>query len=98
MPIPWRVKLDIMRFYLWDMPRIEVEARKDELDHLPFSECMKKYSPEFRDWYLEKVRENTQLDEEQAKAAKFALVPHLDMAGARGAALAALDSVRMQGG
>jgi oxygen-dependent protoporphyrinogen oxidase len=51
MPIPWRVKLDIIRFYLWDMPRIEVEARKDELDRIPFSECMKKYSPEFRDWY-----------------------------------------------
>jgi predicted NBD/HSP70 family sugar kinase len=54
-------------------------------------------APEFRDWYLEKVRENTRLDEEQAKAAKFALVPHLDMAGARGAALAALDSVRLKG-
>ena len=51
MPIPWRVKRDIIRFYLWDMPRIDVEARKDELDHLPFSEFMKEYSPEFRDWY-----------------------------------------------
>lgn len=51
-------------------------------------------SPEFRDWYLEKVRANTSLDEEQAKVAKFALVPDLDMAGARGAALAALDAAR----
>jgi len=51
MPIPWRVKLDIMRFYLWDMPRIDVEARKDELDRIPFSECLKEYSPEFRAWY-----------------------------------------------
>ena len=40
MPIPWRVKRDIARFYLWDMPRIEVEARKDELDHIPFSEVI----------------------------------------------------------
>jgi protoporphyrinogen oxidase len=51
MPIPWRVKLDIARFYLWDMPRIEVEARKDELDRTPFSEIIASYSPEFRDWY-----------------------------------------------
>jgi hypothetical protein len=51
MPVPWRVKLDIMRFYLWDMPRIQVEENKDELDRIPFSECMKEYSPEFRAWY-----------------------------------------------
>jgi monoamine oxidase len=41
MPIPWRVKRDIARFYLWDVPGIEVEARK----------VVAKYSPEFRDWY-----------------------------------------------
>jgi hypothetical protein len=51
MPIPWRVKRDIVRFYLWDMPRIEVEARRDELDRVPFSEFMQEYSPEFRGWY-----------------------------------------------
>ena len=51
MPIPWRVKLDLIRFYVWDMPRIEVAARKDELDRIPFSECLKEYSPEFREWY-----------------------------------------------
>ena len=51
MPIPWRVKRDIARFYLWDMPGIDVEARKDELDHIPASEVIAKYSPEFRDWY-----------------------------------------------
>jgi hypothetical protein len=51
MPLPWPVKLDIIRFYLWDMPRIDVEARKDELDRIPFSEFMKKYSAEFREWY-----------------------------------------------
>jgi glucokinase len=49
--------------------------------------------PEFRDWFLGKVRENTVLREEQAKVAQFALVPDLDMAGARGAALAALESL-----
>ena len=50
--------------------------------------------PEFREWFLEKVRENTSLEEEQKETATFALVEHLDMAGARGAALAALEWVR----
>jgi predicted NBD/HSP70 family sugar kinase len=47
----------------------------------------------FRDWFLKKVRENTQLKEEQAAAVRFTIVPDLDMAGARGAALAALASI-----
>jgi glucokinase len=46
---------------------------------------------EFREWFMSKVRENTTLREEQARVARFALVPDLDMAGARGAALAALE-------
>jgi predicted NBD/HSP70 family sugar kinase len=45
-------------------------------------------APRFRDWFLEKVRHNTVLRAEQ-KGAAFALVKDLDMAGARGAALAA---------
>ncbi|HEY5423622.1 MAG TPA: hypothetical protein VIK05_09140, partial [Ilumatobacteraceae bacterium] len=44
---------------------------------------------EFRDWYLSVVRENTALREEQLDVAEFSLVPDLDMAGARGAAVAA---------
>jgi len=48
---------------------------------------------EFREWFLARVREGTFLREEQARVARFALVPDLDMAGARGAALAALESV-----
>jgi predicted NBD/HSP70 family sugar kinase len=48
---------------------------------------------QFRDWFLAKVRANTQLKEEQAAVARFTIVPDLDMAGARGAALAALRSV-----
>jgi predicted NBD/HSP70 family sugar kinase len=48
---------------------------------------------QFRDWFLAKVRESTQLKEEQAAAARFTIVPDLDMAGARGAALAALRSL-----
>jgi glucokinase len=48
--------------------------------------------PRFREWFLEKVRENTDLREEQAAVAVFALVPDLDMAGARGAAIAARDA------
>jgi predicted NBD/HSP70 family sugar kinase len=50
-------------------------------------------SPRFRDWFLEKVRENTMLRAEQAGAVSFSLIPDLDMAGARGAALAALQSL-----
>jgi predicted NBD/HSP70 family sugar kinase len=44
----------------------------------------------FRDWFLATVREHTVLRAEQTGVARFALVPDLDMAGARGAALAAL--------
>jgi hypothetical protein len=40
-----------------------------------------------------RVREHTQLREEQLEVATFALIADLDMAGARGAALAALDSL-----
>ncbi|MEV6346844.1 ROK family protein [Actinoplanes sp. NPDC051851] len=50
-------------------------------------------APHFRQWFLNTVREGTDLRDEQAKAATFALVPDLDMAGARGAAVAALDEV-----
>jgi predicted NBD/HSP70 family sugar kinase len=50
-------------------------------------------SPAFRDWFLATVRENTDLREEQQEVATFALVPDLDMAGARGAALAAAEAL-----
>ncbi|HMA47735.1 MAG TPA: ROK family protein [Frankiaceae bacterium] len=49
--------------------------------------------PRFREWFLATVREHTALREEQARAAALALVPHLDMAGARGSAVAALESL-----
>jgi predicted NBD/HSP70 family sugar kinase len=51
-------------------------------------------TPKFRQWFLAKVREHTALREEQARVASLALVPDLDMAGARGAALAALDALQ----
>jgi predicted NBD/HSP70 family sugar kinase len=44
----------------------------------------------FRDWFLAGVRDATRLRDEQRDVVEFALVPHRDMAGARGAALAAL--------
>jgi len=50
-------------------------------------------SPRFREWFLARVREHTSLREEQLKVVTFALIPDLDMAGARGAALAASDSL-----
>lgn len=49
--------------------------------------------PHFRDWFLERVRASTVLRDEQAAVAEFALVPDLDRAGARGSALAALESL-----
>jgi glucokinase len=51
-------------------------------------------APHFRSWFLDRVREHTALREEQARTASFALVPDLDMAGARGAAVAALETVQ----
>ncbi|MGO8885581.1 MAG: ROK family protein [Streptosporangiaceae bacterium] len=48
----------------------------------------------FRDWFLGKVEEHTILRQEQEQAAIFAPVPDLDMAGARGAAIAALEVLR----
>lgn len=51
-------------------------------------------APHFRDWFLRLVREHTLLRDEQARAASIALVPDLDMAGARGSALAAHTAVK----
>ncbi|OLB66595.1 MAG: hypothetical protein AUI10_02325 [Actinobacteria bacterium 13_2_20CM_2_72_6] len=50
-------------------------------------------APHFRDWFLATVREHTYLRAEQAAVATFALVPDRDMAGARGAAIAAFEGV-----
>ncbi len=50
-------------------------------------------TPQFRDWFLARVREHTLLREEQAEASAIALVPDLDMAGARGSAIAARTAV-----
>jgi predicted NBD/HSP70 family sugar kinase len=50
-------------------------------------------SPMFGEWFLARIRAHTSLREEQLEVATFALIPDLDMAGARGAALAALDAV-----
>jgi glucokinase len=49
--------------------------------------------PSFRDWFLATVSEHTDLRDEQRPLATFALVPDLDMAGARGAAIAAGDTL-----
>jgi len=49
--------------------------------------------PSFRDWFLETVREHTDLRAEQRPLVTFALVPDLDMAGARGAAIAGGDTL-----
>ena len=46
--------------------------------------------PAFRAWFVDKVLESTSLREEQRRVATVELIPHLDMAGARGAAVAAL--------
>ena len=49
-------------------------------------------APHFRSWFLDRVRANTELREEQEKVATLELVPDRDMAGARGAAIAARDA------
>jgi glucokinase len=49
-------------------------------------------APHFRSWFLERVRAHTQLRDEQEKVATLELVPDRDMAGARGAAIAARDA------
>jgi len=54
-------------------------------------------APHFRDWFFAEVRANTVLREEQARAAEISLVPDLDMAGARGSAVAARDWLIRQG-
>jgi predicted NBD/HSP70 family sugar kinase len=51
-------------------------------------------SAEFRTWFLDRVRSTTGLRAEQAEVTRFAIVPDLDMAGARGSALAALRAIR----
>jgi glucokinase len=50
--------------------------------------------PKFRQWFLDKVREHTTLRDEQKRVATFVLIPELDMAGSRGSAVAALESVQ----
>ena len=50
-------------------------------------------APAFRDWYLHVVADATILRAEQREAAIFAVVPDLDMAGARGSAIAALAAL-----
>jgi glucokinase len=54
-------------------------------------------APHFRDWFFAEVRANTVLREDQARAAEISLVPDLDMAGARGSAVAAREWVISQG-
>lgn len=49
--------------------------------------------PAFREWFLARVRAHTRLRAEQTAVAEFALVPDLDMAGARGSAVAALGTL-----
>jgi glucokinase len=46
-------------------------------------------APHFRDWFVATVKEHTLFYVEQAEIAEITLVPDLDMAGARGSAIAA---------
>ncbi len=50
--------------------------------------------PHFRDWFLDIVRHHTSLRIEQRDVAEFLVVSDLDMAGARGSAMAALNAIR----
>jgi glucokinase len=51
-------------------------------------------APHFREWFLDIVRESTSLLAEQARVAEVKLVPDLDMAGARGSAIAAAEWIQ----
>ncbi len=51
-------------------------------------------TPEMRKWFVDLTTQHTNLRAEQKRVASFAEVPDLDMAGARGAALAAWDNLR----
>jgi glucokinase len=53
-------------------------------------------APAFRDWFLDRVRTHTVLRAEQALVSSIALVPDLDMAGARGSAIAARAAASAQ--
>jgi predicted NBD/HSP70 family sugar kinase len=48
-------------------------------------------APHFRDWFVDTIKENTDLFVEQAEVCEITLVPDLDMAGARGSAIAAAE-------
>jgi glucokinase len=50
-------------------------------------------TPQFRDWFLDQVQAHTLLRVEQARVSAIALVPDLDMAGARGSAIAARAAI-----
>jgi predicted NBD/HSP70 family sugar kinase len=49
--------------------------------------------PSFREWFLERVEGHTVLRAEQRDVAEFAIVSDLDLAGARGSAIAALAAL-----
>ena len=53
-------------------------------------------APHFRDWFLATVKEHTAFYPEQAEIAEITLVADLDMAGARGSAIAAAAWVNSQ--
>jgi glucokinase len=53
-------------------------------------------APHFRDWFVDTVKEHTLFYVEQAEIADIRLVPDLDMAGARGSAIAAAAWVNGQ--
>src|SRR5215469_10211546 len=51
-------------------------------------------APHFREWFLQTVRDSTSLLVEQAEVEEITLVPDLDMAGARGSAIAAAEWIQ----
>jgi hypothetical protein len=68
------------------------------VDFRAYDDAGDESTPAFRDWFMGKVREHTVLRDEQTRLASFAVVPDLDMAGARVAALAALTTLQGQSG
>jgi len=54
-------------------------------------------SAEFRDWFMGEIRSHVRLMAEQRDVVEIALVPDLDMAGARGVAVAARNEMGLRG-
>jgi glucokinase len=87
--------LDIFRQQAMAMGRVfSIAAKFTDPDTYFIGGGVIEAAPHFRDWFLATVKDHTVLFAEQAEIAEITLVPDLDMAGARGSAIAAAEWAR----